>query len=60
MRFFYFIRESKLDVADKVMKICLSGLEVILEEIIDPKVDFYPDKSDERACQRCLFSSMCK
>jgi hypothetical protein len=56
----YFVRENQADTADKVMDLCLQALKVVLEEIIDPGTDFYPDTSDERACQYCPFSALCR
>jgi ATP-dependent helicase/nuclease subunit B len=56
----YFIDDSKLDTLKRTMELCLKALDFILAEIINPGVDFYPDNSDERGCQYCAFSTLCR
>ncbi len=43
---------------EKIMKICLSGLEYIFSEIFNLNVPFIPDK-DERKCKYCPFNGFC-
>lgn len=56
----YFIDNDNLDTAERTMELCLEALGFILAEIINPEVDFYQDKSDERSCQYCAFSVLCR
>jgi len=56
----YFIDNDNLDTLKRTMELCLEALGFILAEIISPQVDFYPDKSDERSCQYCAFSALCR
>ncbi|MBM3249321.1 MAG: hypothetical protein FJZ09_00535 [Candidatus Omnitrophica bacterium] len=56
----YFIKPGEIEKAGFAMDVCLQALESVLAEIADPQVEFYPDKSDERACQRCPFGALCR
>ncbi len=56
----YFIDNDNLDTLKRTMELCLEALGFILAEIISPEVDFYQDKSDERSCQHCAFSVLCR
>ena len=55
----YFIKPQEIKKAQEAIGVCMKALEVTLAEIADPKVDFYPDKTDERQCQNCPFIALC-
>ena len=55
-----FIKKSNLTTASEVMNICLKALEAIISEIINPELDFEADNSNERSCDYCAFSALCK
>ena len=57
---YYFIDPKEIEDADKVMELCLKALEAVVAEITSTETDFYPDTSDERSCQYCAFSALCK
>jgi hypothetical protein len=38
----------------------METLEVLMQELFDPAVDFEADPSDDRYCRLCPFSYMCR
>ena len=53
-----FISEADYPNRQKIMEICLKGLEAIFAELFNPQIPFEPDK-DENRCRFCPFVSMC-
>ncbi|HOW43344.1 MAG TPA: PD-(D/E)XK nuclease family protein [Candidatus Omnitrophota bacterium] len=45
---------------DRLMIEYMNALGFILNEILDPAVDFTPDDSDEHVCGYCPFGALCK
>jgi ATP-dependent helicase/nuclease subunit B len=45
---------------DRLMLEYMNALGSIIEEILDPDVDFAPDDSNEHVCEYCPFGALCK
>ena len=58
MAFTDLVKKDK-DNTGRVMEICLKGLDFIISEILNSKVDFTSDKSNEQNCKYCEFIGIC-
>ncbi len=56
----YLINPKKLEELGQVMDICLKALEVIVEEIRNPGIDFTADETNPRLCEYCPFFYLCR
>jgi len=54
-----FISEEDILKRGKVEELSLQGLEAIFRELFDVNIPFVPDR-DERKCQFCPFTSLCR
>ena len=54
-----FINEEEFSDAGSIMQICLDALGVVFSEIFNPQIPFLPNK-DERRCEFCSFSALCR
>ena len=54
-----FISKEDISKREKVEELSLQGLEAIFRELFDINTPFVPDR-DERKCQFCPFTSLCR
>jgi ATP-dependent helicase/DNAse subunit B len=52
--------EADFSNKDRLMQEYLNSLGFILNEILDPDIDFVPDNSDEHTCSYCPFGALCR
>jgi ATP-dependent helicase/nuclease subunit B len=52
--------EQDFSEKDRLMLEYMNALGVIIDEILDPDIDFEPDDSNEHACEYCPFGALCK
>jgi ATP-dependent helicase/DNAse subunit B len=52
--------EQDFSDKDRIMLEYMNALGFIINEILDPDIDFEPDDSDEHACEYCPFGALCK
>jgi len=53
-----FISDLDYSQREKLIKICLESLEVIIDELFDSGIPFSPER-EERKCQNCPFKGFC-
>lgn len=54
-----YLDDGKSDI-NKVIEICMKGLDFVLHEILDGDKPFLPDKGEEKNCRLCPFFYMCR
>ncbi len=55
----FFPKQKELESLDKVMELCLSALNFIIDEINNPDIGFAGSFDNARTCQYCEFKQMC-
>ncbi|RKY45609.1 MAG: hypothetical protein DRP81_03385 [Candidatus Omnitrophota bacterium] len=56
----YLFKDKDFDRQEIINTYFLPSLKFIAQEILNPNVPFQADADDEKYCERCAFSSLCK